>query len=79
MAIGTPFVPDTVPVISGGVISNQTAAQLTATFGSGNIKTPTKNFSLNINGHTVAFRAGVPVVTDARMLALFTLHGCPVA
>lgn len=79
MTIGTAYIPDSVPVATGGVIVNQTASQLASSFGAGNIKTPTKDFSLSIGGHTVSFRAGVPVVTDARMLAAFAAHSAPVA
>lgn len=76
---GVSLVPDMVGVAVGSTISNQTVAQLTATYGAGNIKTPTKDFSLNVNGHVVAFKKGVPVVTNAQLNALFTLHNCPVS
>lgn len=75
---GVSLVPDMIPSAVGNVISNQTVAQMTASYGAGNIKTPTKDFSLNVNGHTVSFRKGVPVPTNAALNALFTLHNCPV-
>ncbi|WP_416052761.1 hypothetical protein [Cupriavidus basilensis] len=76
---GASLIPDMVPSVVGGVVSNQTVAQMTTTYGAGNIKTPTKDFSLNVNGHTVGYRKGVPVVTNAALNALFTLHNCPVS
>lgn len=75
---GVSLVPDMIGVASGGVIGNQSVAQLTANYGAGNIKTPTKDFALNVNGHLVAFKKGVPVVTNTQLNALFTQHNCPV-
>lgn len=75
---GVSLVPDMIPSVVGRTVSNQTVAQMTATYGAGNIKTPTKDFSLSVNGHLVAYRKGVPVVTNAALNALFALHNCPV-
>lgn len=78
MAMGTPYINDTVPVAINGIISEHTPTQLVNRFGAGNVKTPTKNFTVKHNGCVMAFRAGVPVVVDAALLATFTAHNCPV-
>jgi len=76
--IGVSLIPDLIPSAVGKNIVNQTVAQMTATYGAGNIKTPTKDFSLNVNGRLVDYRKSVPVVTNAALNALFALHNCPV-
>jgi hypothetical protein len=78
MTLGTTFVNEALPVAVGGSIINMTAAQATTQFGSGNIKTPTKNFSIAYRGHTVVGRVGVPIVVDAGLLAALTAAGAPV-
>lgn len=75
---GVSLIPDLIPSVVGNTVAAQTVAQMTATYGAGNIKTPTKDFSLNVNGHLVDYRKGVPVVTNPALTALFTLHNCPV-
>jgi hypothetical protein len=77
MADTIPFVPDTVPVIQNGVLSSKTPAQLIAAFSS-NSKTPTKNFSVHFNGHTLSFQKNVPFVTTPDLLAALTAQNAPI-
>lgn len=70
-------VPETIPVAIGSVVQSFTPAQLNAQF-AGNTKTPTANFSAHLNGHTLAFRKGVPFITTAAMLAALTAQNAPI-
>lgn len=70
-------VPETVPVAIGGVVQSLTPAQVNTQF-SGNTKTPTANFAAHVNGHTLAFRKGVPFVTNAALLAALTAQSAPI-
>ena len=79
MTIGASTVQDTVPVAIGQSITNQTPSQLATTFGAGNIRTPTKNFSLKYNGHTLSYTKNVPFVVDAPLLAALTAANAPVS
>ena len=78
MTIGSPTVLDTVPVAIGSVIQNHSQAALTNVFGAGNIKTPTKSFSIFYNGHTLSFNKGVPFVADSALQATLTANSAPV-
>ncbi len=71
--------PNTVPVVVGnGQLQDMTPAQISTKYGAGNIKTPTKNFTLNYQGiHMQCFK-NVPIVCDATLLAAFTATGAPV-
>lgn len=79
MPLGTPYLPETVPVQINGAESSQSVAQMTALFGAGNIRTATKTFSFHYRGHTVQFHKGVPVVVDAGLAAALTAASAPVA
>lgn len=78
MPLGTPYVPDTVPYVAGGITQQLTAAQMNTAFGAGNVKTATKTFSIVVGGHTVSFVKGVPRACDAALLAALIAHNCPV-
>lgn len=79
MALGSSLVPDLIPVSTGGAtIDNLTAAQLSTKFGAGNVKTPTQDFAITVEGKTLTFKKGVPVVMDTHLQAHFTTHSAPV-
>lgn len=78
MTIGAPNVADTVPVAIGSVVQNHTPAMLSTLYGAGNIRTPTKNFSIRYNGHTLSYQKNVPFVVDAALLAALTAVNAPV-
>lgn len=71
--------PNTLPSIGkNGIEQELTAAQAATVYGSGNIKTPTKNFSLNYKGLHLNCFNGVPIVCDAALLAAFAATSAPV-
>jgi len=71
--------PTSIPHAAGnGQLQELTAAQLTAKYGAGNIKTPTKNFAVRHNGHLLQFYKNIPVVVDAALAATFTAVNAPV-
>lgn len=76
MSLTAPFVPDVVPSVVGGVVQAQTTTAYKTSNPSA--KTPTKNFSVHYNGHTLAFQVGVPFVPDAGLLAILTATNAPV-
>jgi hypothetical protein len=79
MALGTPYIADTIPnAVGNGQMQQLTTAQLTTQYGAGNIKTPTKNFSITVGGHTIHGYAGVPIVTNPALLAALTAANAPV-
>ena len=71
--------PTSVPHATGvGVLQELTPAQITTKYGAGNIKTPTKNFTLNYKGlHLNCFK-NMPIVCDAALLAAFAATNAPV-
>lgn len=72
--------PNTIPhAIGNGQLQELTPAQLVAKYGSGNVKTPSRNFAMRHNGHLVMFYKNVPVVVDAALSATFTAVNAPVA
>jgi hypothetical protein len=77
MTLTAPNVPETVPVAIGNVVQAHTPAQLSTLYGSA-VKTPTKNFNMVYNGHTLAFIAGRPFTADAALLAALTAIIAPV-
>lgn len=79
MPLGTSYIGDTVANHSNGTVGNLTPAQVTATYGSGNVKTASRTFSIHYNGHVVTFPKSVPVVVDAKLAAYLTAGGYPVS
>lgn len=71
--------PNTVPHSGGGgVLQELTPAALVAKYGAGNVKTPTKNFSIKFgNGHVNGLK-GIPIVCDAALLAALAAASAPV-
>ncbi len=70
--------PNTVTHVVNGQISELTPAQISTVYGSGNIKTPTKNFTLSYKGiHLNCFK-NIPIVCDAALIAAFAATGAPV-
>ena len=76
MSLTAPFMPDTIPVTNGAVVTSTPVAAFKAQFPS--YKTPTKNFSLHYNGHTVQFYANVPFTYDAGLLAALVAANAPI-
>ena len=71
--------PNSVPhAVGDGTLQELTAAQASTKYGSGNIKTPTKNFTLNYKGMHMNCFKNVPIVCDAALLAAFAATGSPV-
>lgn len=70
--------PNTTPNMINGVEQELTPAQASTLYGSGNIKTPTKSFSLNYKGLHMNFFKGVPVVCDTALLAALAATSAPV-
>ena len=71
--------PNTVPHAAGnGQIQELTATQVTTKYGASNIKTPTRNFTLNYRGMHLTCLKSVPIVCDAALLAAFAATGAPV-
>lgn len=78
--LGTTLLNDSIAVALGnGQISQLTPAQLTTKYGSGNIKTPSTNFTLRFEGQIVHFYKGVPMVVTAALAAALTAANAPVA
>lgn len=69
--------PNTIPhAISGGQMQELTAAQVSTKYGAGNIKTPTKNFTLNYGGQHMNCLKNIPIVcSDPVLLALLVASG----
>lgn len=61
-----------------GVLQELTPAQASTVYGGGNIKTPTKNFTLNYKGLHVNCFKNVPLICDAAMLAALAATSAPV-
>lgn len=70
--------PNTVPNVTKGVMQEMTPAQASTAYGSGNIKTPTKNFTLNYKGLHMSCFKGVPIICDAALLAALVAVSAPV-
>ncbi|QBP09368.1 hypothetical protein [Cupriavidus metallidurans] len=71
--------PNTVPHAAGnGQMQELTAAQISAKYGAGNVKTPTRNFSINYRGQHIVGYKNVPIVCDAALLAALAATGAPV-
>ncbi len=70
--------PTTVTNVVNGVHQELTAAQVSTAYGSGNIKTPTKNFTLNYKGLHINGFKNIPIVCDAALLAALAAVGAPV-
>lgn len=71
--------PNTISnVAPNGVLQELTPAQASTVYGGGNIKTPTKNFTLNYKGMHVNGFKGVPLVCDAALLAALAATSAPV-
>lgn len=71
--------PNTLPnAAANGVMQELTAAQAATVYGSGNIKTPTKNFTLNYKGLHMNCLKNVPIVCDAALIAAFAASSSPV-
>ena len=68
----------TVSNVVNGVHQELTAAQTSTAYGSGNIKTPTANFTLPYKGSHVQGRKGIPLVCDAALRAALSAAGAPV-
>lgn len=76
MSLTAPFMPDLIPVAVGNTVQSQTVAQFNATFPTH--KTPTANFTLHYQGHTLTFRKDVPFTYDAGLLAVLTAVSAPI-
>ncbi len=76
MSDTAPFVADVIPSVINGVVK----AETTAVYKTANptAKTPTKNFSVHYNGHTLSFKSGIPFVPDAGLLALLVAMNAPI-
>lgn len=79
MSTTAPFLPETTTVSINGVHANLSSAQVTTAFGAGNVKTASKSFTIAYNSHQVQFRAGVPMVVDAKLAAALVAAGAPVS
>lgn len=79
MPLGTSLIPDLISHQSGGVTQALTAAQLSTKFGAGNIRTPSKNFSITYQGQHLSFTKNVPFVVDAGLAAYLTSINAPVS
>lgn len=71
--------PNSVPhAVGTGQLQELTPAQVVTKYGAGNVKTPTKNFTLNYKGlHMNCFK-GIPIVCDASLLAALVATSAPV-
>lgn len=70
--------PTTIGNVINGVHQELTPAQAATAYGAPNVKTPTKNFTLNYKGmHLNGFK-GIPIVCDAALLAALAATGAPV-
>lgn len=79
MPLGTPYLPETTTsAIGSGQHQELTAAALVSKFGSANVKTPTRNFAINLGGHAFTGRKNVPFVTSPEMLASLLAAGAPI-
>ncbi len=71
--------PNTVSNVSAnGTIQELAPAAVATVYGAGNIKTPTRNFTLNYKGIHLNCIKNVPIVCDAALLAAFTATSAPV-
>lgn len=71
--------PNTIPHAAGnGQVQELTAAQIVTKYGAGNVKTPTKNFTLNYKGTHLNALKNIPIVCDAALLAALAATGAPV-
>lgn len=71
--------PTTIPhAVGNGQLQEMTAAQITTKYGSGNVKTPTRNFVVRRNGHHVFGYKNMPIVCDAALLATLSATNAPV-
>lgn len=61
-----------------GQLQELTAAQISTKYGAGNIKTPTKNFSINYKGQHIVGYKNIPIVCDAALLSALAAFGAPV-
>ena len=76
MTLTAPFMPDVIPVAVGNTVQSQTVSQFNVSFPTH--KTPTANFSLHYQGHTLTFTKGVPFTYDAALLAALTAISAPI-
>lgn len=80
MPLGTSYLNDTTAVAVGnGQHAELSAAQMTTKYGAGNLKTPTKDFTVHVDGHVFTGRKNVPFVTTPEMLAKLLAAGAPIA
>ncbi|QMV33441.1 hypothetical protein 8G_00009 [Ralstonia phage Hyacinthe] len=71
--------PNTIPhAVGNGQMQELSAAQITTKYGSGNIKTPTRNFSINFKGMHIVGYKNVPMVCNAALLAALAATNAPV-
>ena len=78
MAVDTSLPTTVAHAMGNGQHAPLTPAQITTKYGSGNIKTPTKNFSITYMGlHIVGYK-NIPIVCDAALLAALAACGAPV-
>lgn len=78
MPLGTPYIAESTPYVANGVTQQLTLSQMNTTFGASNVKTASKSFSINCNGHTLHFVKNSPRYCDAFLLALLTTYNAPV-
>ncbi|KAF1003123.1 MAG: hypothetical protein GAK28_04924 [Luteibacter sp.] len=79
MPLGTPYIPDTSPhAVGNGQIQNLTASQVSTKYGSGNVRTPTRHFTLQFRGALMQFTANVPFVVTPDLASALVSANAPV-
>jgi hypothetical protein len=79
MTLGTSYIPDSIPhAVGNGQIQSLSAAQVSTKYGAGNIKTPSRNFSLRFQGALMQFFANVPFVVTPDLAAALVAANAPV-
>lgn len=71
--------PNTIcQVTSNGILAEISPATAATIYGAPNIKTPTKNFTLNYRGMHLNCFKNVPLICDAALLAALAAISAPV-
>lgn len=79
MPLGTPYIPDAMPhAVGNGQIQSLSAAQVSTKYGAGNVRTPTRNFTLRFQGTLMQFTANVPFVVTPDLATALTAANAPV-
>lgn len=79
MPLGTPYILDTVAESQPDSSIEQVTPAAALTQYAGNVKTPSQNFGIAVNGQVVSCLNAVPIVTTGGLAAAFSAAGAPVS